>query len=112
MDGKTGVRRPLENHNVMGSLAILVLKKSQSYQASIHCWAIIGPPAKLARRDGPLKVIFGSSHPLVNKKENEKEKKRCQSWTPLTKLSGTAHEQPTPADVLKSVDEIEYALQW
>ena len=33
---------------IKGSLAILVLipLKSQSYYSSIHCWAIIGPPAK------------------------------------------------------------------
>ena len=37
--------------------------------------------------DGPLIVVFGSFLPLSNKKG----KKRCQSWTPLTKLSGSAH---------------------
>ena len=33
---------------IKGSLTILVRipLKSQSYQSSIHCWAIIGPPAK------------------------------------------------------------------
>ena len=68
--------------------------KSRSNQASTHCWATIGPPVKrnfnaLRWRadDGPLLVVFGdtlSPHQLF-------KKKRCQSWTPLTKLSASAH---------------------
>ena len=64
--------------------------KSQSYKASIQCWAIVGPPAKrhlngvsLAGRRWPLILIFGSSLPLSTKK------KRRQSWTPFDKLSGS-----------------------
>ena len=38
--------------------------------------------------DGPFIVAFGSSIPSSTKK---KEKKRYQIWTPLTKLSGSAH---------------------
>ena len=67
-------------------------EKSQNYQASIQCWAIIGPPAKRHLNgvrwragDGPLIVLFGLSLPSSTKKS-------CQSWTPLTKLSGSAHE--------------------
>ena len=46
--------------------------KSQSYQASIQCWAIIGTPAN----DGPLREAFGFSLPSSTK-EN--------SWTPSGK---------------------------
>ena len=41
--------------------------------------------------DGPLKVIFGSSHQL---------KKQRQSWTPSDKTSGSAHVQPSQTRVL------------
>ena len=52
--GEQGVRTPLphpvtpQNQNFMGFLAILVPIpwKSQSYQANIQCWAIIGTPVK------------------------------------------------------------------
>ena len=83
---------------IKGSLAILVRipLKSQSYQSSIHCWAIIGPPAKrhlkgvsLPAVDGPLIVVFGSFLPSPNEKN---EKKTLTSWPPLTKLSGSAHD--------------------
>ena len=67
-EGGAGVRTPppltLENYKNIGSLAILVWipLKSQSYQASIQCWAIIGPPVK--RR--PLIMVFGSFLPSSN----------------------------------------------
>ena len=59
-------------------------EKSQSYQASIPCWAIIGPPAKrhlngvslAGRVDGPLGGIL-ILPPLINLK---KTKKKRQSW--------------------------------
>ena len=38
--------------------------------------------------DGPLLVVLGSSLPSSTKK-------RCQSWTSLKKLSGSAHAGPT-----------------
>ena len=45
-----GVRSPLplKNHKNIGFLSIICpdLLKSQSYQASIQCWGIIGTPAK------------------------------------------------------------------
>ena len=70
-------------------------KKSQSYQASIQCWATIGPPMKrhlMAFRwradGGPLIVVFGSSHQLKTKK-----KKIVKVGPPLTKLSGSVHMQ-------------------
>ena len=40
---------PLDNHNNIGfpsNTGPDPLKKSQGYQASIQCWAIIGTPAK------------------------------------------------------------------
>ena len=50
-------------------------EKSKSYQASVQCWAIIGTPAKrnlngvsLAADDGPILVVFGSTHQLKNVK--------------------------------------------
>ena len=76
-------------------------EKSQSHQASIQCWAIIGPPAKRHGLDSPLfsGIWFLSrliTHPPQKKKtekrkkrrkKNTKNNKHCQSWSPLTKLS-------------------------
>ena len=49
-------------------------EKSQSFQSSIQCWAIIGTSAKrhlmafrLRADDGPLLVVFGSPHQLRKK---------------------------------------------
>ena len=45
--GDTGVRTPLENHKNIGFLSNTGPDPlTQSYQASIQCWAIISPPAK------------------------------------------------------------------
>ena len=73
-------------------------EKSQSYQANIQCWAIIGPPAKrhlngflLAVDDGPFIMIFGSSIPSSTKKT-------FSNLPPLTKLSGSAHEDSKGSD--------------
>ena len=41
--------------------------------------------------DGPLLVVLGSSLPSSTKKR--------QSWTPLTKLSGSAHAGPTALSI-------------
>ena len=61
-------------------------EKSQSYQASIQCWAIVCRPEKrhlgvsLAKKafrwrvdDGPFIVIFGSSIPSSTKKTLSKD---------------------------------------
>ena len=86
MRGSRGSAPPpptLENHKNIGFLAILVRipLKSQSYQASIQCRAIIGTPAK--RR---LKF----DHPHIKLKK--KEKKNVVKVGPtLTKLFGSAH---------------------
>ena len=80
---------PLKNHkniNFASNTGPDTLK-NRSYQASIQCWAIIGTSAKRRANDGPLIVVLGSFLPSSTKK-----KKRCQSWAPLIKLSGSAHE--------------------
>ena len=67
--GGQGVRHPLKITKIKGFLAILVSgspEKSQSYQASIHCWAIIGTPAKRRAfrwlaNEGPLIVVIDPS---------------------------------------------------
>ena len=68
--------------------------KNRSCEASIQCWAFIGMPAKrhlMAFRwrvdDGPLKVRLGSSLPSSTLKTNV-----VKVESPLTKLSGSAHE--------------------
>ena len=55
----------------IGFLSILVRfpLKSQSYQASIRCWAISGTPAKRHLNDDPYIVVFGSSLPSSIKKK-------------------------------------------
>ena len=69
------------------------LKKSQSYQASIQCWAIIGPPAKrhsngvsLAGQWWPTFRGIWIVPPLINLKKNV-----AKVGPPLTKLYGSAH---------------------
>ena len=65
------VRTPWKITMLKDSLSILVRisRKSQSYPASIQCWATIGLPAKrhlngiwLVGYDGPLLLLFGSPH--------------------------------------------------
>ena len=58
---------PLKNHKTIGFSSNLQ-KKSQGYQASIKCWAIIGTTVS----------------PSTKKKKKTK-KKRCQSRTPSGK---------------------------
>ena len=79
---------------IKGFLAILVQiawKKTQSYQASIHCWAIFGPPAKrhlnwfsLAGQWCPLIVVFVCI--LFPQKKNV-----VKVGPPLANFSGSAH---------------------
>ena len=84
---------PWKITTIYGSLAILVRipLKLQSYQSSIQRWAIIGAKAKrhlngisLAGRWWPTNSGIWILPPLI------KLKKSCQSWTPQTKLSGSA----------------------
>ena len=84
-------------------LAILVLipLKSQSYQASIQCWAVISA-IKTGRRWSAFSGILIIS-PLINQKTKTKNKKakgkttkqtkkeHVRAGPPLTKLSGIAH---------------------
>ena len=97
--GGQGVRTtPLKNHKNIEFLSNtgpdpLKFSKSQSYQASIQRWAIIGPPAnqrnaiQMAFRwradDGPLLLIFGPSLPL---KKNEKKPVRVAELEPLWQI--------------------------
>ena len=93
--GGQGVRTPLKNHKNIGFSSNIGLDplKNGSYQASIQCWAITGPPAKRhlmvfcwRAEDGPLIVVLGSSLPSSTKKKKKKKKKNhCQSWTPSDK---------------------------
>ena len=96
--GGTGIRTPPpENHKNIGFLAILVWIpwKSQSYQASIQCWAITSTQAKrhlndvsLAGRSWPaysgIWILPPSSPQLKNskKKKKKKKKKKRHSCTP------------------------------
>ena len=59
--------------------------KSRGHQASIQCWATIGHLKDVSvAEDDPLSVeVFGSTLPLKMLSELH--------WTPLTKLSGSAH---------------------
>ena len=50
--GERGPDSPMKNHKSIGFLSNP--EKSQSYQASIQCWAIIGPPGKRHLNDGPF----------------------------------------------------------
>ena len=76
-EGGQGVRnpRPRKNYKIIGFLSDIGPDplKSQSYQASIKCWAIICPPAKRHSIDGTLLVLFGFSLPS--------SKKTRQRWT-------------------------------
>ena len=97
--GGQGVWTPLKNHKNIGFSSNIGLDplKNGSYQASIQCWAIIGPPAKRhlmvfrwRAEDGPLIVVLGSSLPSSTKKK-KKKKNIVKVGPPLTKLSGSAH---------------------
>ena len=85
---------PWKITKIYGSLAILVRipLKSQSYQSSIQCWAIIGPPAKrhlngvsMAGRCWHSKSGIWILPPLI------KLKKRYQSWIPSDKTFWFKH---------------------
>ena len=86
--GGQGGQTPPEKSQNIGFLSITGKssrspEKSQSYQASIQCWAIMGMPVKRHfswwANVGPLIVVFGSYLP-------------SSTHPPLTKLSGFAHE--------------------
>ena len=64
-DRGSGPPPPLKNHKNIGSLSNTgpdPLKKSQIYVASIQCWAIIEKQFKWRADDGPILVVFGSTH--------------------------------------------------
>ena len=84
---------PPKNHINIGFLSKigpdrLKTTKLPSQQSMLghnrHASNAISMAFRLQADDGPLIVVFGSYHPSSSKK-------RCQCWTPLTKLSGSAH---------------------
>ena len=96
--GRQGVQAPLKNHKNIEFLSNWFgsPEKSQSYQASIQCWAIISMPAKrhlngisMAGQDGLLIVVFGSSLPSSTKKTTTKKQSKLDPT--LTKFSRSAH---------------------
>ena len=109
--GDRGSGPPWKITKIVGSLSILVRipLKSQSYQSSIQCWAIIGPPVKrhlngvaLTGRWWPANSSIWNlppPHQTKNRKKEKKKRKRFQSWTPLTKLSGSTHVLRTAWDL-------------
>ena len=77
-----GVWTPITNLYDFFVILVQIPWKSQSYQASTQCWAIISQPAKqhfnvvsLAGQWGSHLVVLGSSLPSSTKK------KRCPPWT-------------------------------
>ena len=52
--------------------------------------------------DGTLILVFESSLSSSTKKQNKTKKKRSQSWTPLRKLSGSAHDNGLDTHILKT----------
>ena len=92
--GGTGGPDPLDNYKNIGFLSNTGPDplKSQSYQVSIQCWAIIGPPAKrhlngvsLAGQCWPAKSGILILTALI------KLKKTVKVGPPPTKLSGSLH---------------------
>ena len=74
-----------QNIGFLCNTAVRTLEKSQSYQASIQCWAIIGPPAKYHLM--PFHGMPGHWWPAFNATPHKKAKKppKSLSWTPSGK---------------------------
>ena len=96
--GGQGVLTTPENHkNIeVSSITGLDLLKIAKLHSQHSMWAIIGLPAKrhfngvsLVGRLLPAYGGFWSLTPL--EKKRKKKEKTYQSWTPLTKLSGSGH---------------------
>ena len=78
-EGGHGVWPPLKNHKTIGfssDTGMDLQKKSQGYQASIKCWAIIGT------------TVFPST-------KKKKKKNVAKVGPPLAKLSGSAQNVQT-----------------
>ena len=91
-EGVGGWTPSLKNHKKSGFLAILIgiPWKSQSYPASIQCWAIIGPPVKhhcvsLAGRWWPsfIAILIPSSSLSSSKNQNKKHQKTLSELDPF-----------------------------
>ena len=99
---------PLENYKNIGFLSNTGLDplKSQSYQSSIQCWAIIGPPVK-CHLNGPLLVGrwwppysgIWILHPLINlKKALSKLDPLRQNFLISDKMLPWSARFPSPSD--------------
>ena len=95
--GGQGVRTPLKiaKNRIFYQYRSGSPEQSQSYQASIQCWAVIGTPAKRHLMAFSWRVddarpaysgtwILPNHHPPSPPKKKTK-KKLCQSWTPSDK---------------------------
>ena len=97
MGGSRGWTDPLsnppENSSKIGFLCILVQfsLKSQSYQASIRCWAISGTPAKRHLSGVWLGGQWWSPYRGVWILSHHQLKHFVKAGPPLTKLPGSAH---------------------
>ena len=91
---------PLKNHKSIGFLSKTGPDPLKNHKATKPAFSV-GPSLTRQRNaiemefrwrtdDGSL-LVFGSSLPSSTKRM---KKKRCQSWTPLTKLSGSARALP------------------
>ena len=94
-DRGSGPPPPWKILKIKGFLAIQVWIpwKSQSYQAMIECWVIIGTPAKRHLNGVSLAGRWWPRlYPLIKWKKRKKEINVVKVGPPLTKLSGSAHE--------------------
>ena len=84
---------PLKNHQNIGFLSNTgpdPLKNSKAIKPAFNVWSSSARQRNRWRTDdGPLIVVFGSSH---QQKTKQKERKNAvKAGHPLTKLSGSAH---------------------
>ena len=95
--GGQGVRIPLEKHKIYGFLAIyntgpdpLKIHKAINPAFNVgHHWHASEMAFRWRANDGPLIVVFGSSHHQLKEKHTKKNNVKVRP--PLTKLSGSAH---------------------
>ena len=72
---------PLKNHKFTKPTFNVVPSSTRQRNAILMAF-------RWRANDGPLIMVFGSSHPSSTKKRKNKIK-RCQSWPPLPKFSGS-----------------------
>ena len=93
MRWSSGSRPPLKNHKNIGFLNNTAPDplKSQSYQASIQCWAIIGMPEKRNLNGVSLAGQCWTVYSGILILTSLINKRVVKFWPPLTKLTGSAH---------------------